>query len=119
MRRWAPTATLWTLAFDVREDKPRRRLERLLQDLGFQPVQYSLRLAQLTPGELRRLKEGLKRILGDHAHYVILLPLGAKPPQALVWGAPLGMSQIPWGEHPAHPPECHVGYPPQPRAEAS
>ena len=38
-------------------------------------------------------------------------PRGATPPRALCWGQPLGMSQLPWGQQPGHPPALHVAYP--------
>ena len=110
MARWAPTATPWLLAFDIQEPKARRRLEKLLSGLGFLSTQYSLRVATLTPGELRRLKDGLRGFEGE-IHHVVLLPLGEQAPKALVWGTPLGMSQVPWEGLPSHPGALHVGYP--------
>ena len=110
MPAWAPTATPWLLAFDIQDPKARRRLERLLVGLGFVSTQYSLRVAVLTPGELRRLKEGLRRFEGQ-VHHVVLLPLGEQAPKALVWGTPLGLAQVPWEGVPGHPSAIHVGYP--------
>ena len=110
MPAWAPTASLYLLMFDVSEDRIRRRLDRLLADLGFLSPQFSIRLGCLTPGEVRRLKRALDRWKGEEAHF-ILLPLGKQVPSALVWGKPIGMSQVPWEDHPGHPPVIHVGYP--------
>lgn len=110
MRPWAPTAFPWMISFDVREAKVRRRLERLLSGLGFLSTQYSLRVAMLTPGELRRLKEGLRALEGEGVH-VLLLPLGKERGRGLTWGKPLGMLQLPWQAMPDHPPVLHVGYP--------
>ncbi len=110
MPRWAPTATPWLLAFDIQDPKARRKLEKLLGGLGFLSTQYSLRVATLTPGELRRLKEGLSHFKGQ-IHHVVLLPLGEQAPKALVWGVPLGASQIPWEGLSTHSGLLHVGYP--------
>lgn len=107
---WAPTARLWLLSFDISEPKQRRRFEKIMKGLGFVSTQYSLRLAMLTPGEVRRLKQALKTFPTEGFH-AVLLPLGDRAPQALTWGTPLGMSQSPWGELPGHSPCLHVAYP--------
>jgi CRISPR/Cas system-associated endoribonuclease Cas2 len=96
--------------FDVSGAKVRRRLDRTLAEFGFLAAQFSVRMAILTPGEVRRLKAFFRQI-GSQEAYLILLPLGAHPPLASCWGQPLGASQLPWGQHPGHPPALYVAYP--------
>jgi len=110
MRPWAPTASAYLLLFDLRDPKLRRRMERKLAELGFLSPQYSVRLAWLTPGEVGRLKRYFARIVSEDVH-LILLPLGRTPPQAMMWGDPLGMSHIAWDRQPGQPPAVHLGLP--------
>ena len=107
---WAPTASHYLVLFDVSDAKVRYRLDRKLAEFGFLSPQFSVRMAVLTPGEVRRLKACF-RLLGGEETHLILLPLGSNPPQAISWGRPLGISQLRWGQQPGHPPELHVGYP--------
>lgn len=110
LRAWAPTATLWLLAFDIREPKTRRRMDRLMARFGFMQNQYSLRLGWLTPGEVRRFKEALSNF-DPSPHHVLLLPLGNSFPAALLWGKPLGAAQVAWDRVPENPPGIFIGFP--------
>ena len=110
LQPWAPTASHYLVLFDVSDAKVRRQLDRKLAEFGFLSPQFSVRMAVLTPGEVRRLKAFFLRI-GSTETYLILLPLGTHPPQAIWWGHPLGTSQLPWCQHPGHPPALHVAYP--------
>ena len=56
MKPWAPTATHYLALFDVSDPKVRRRLDRKLAELGFLSPRFSVRMAVLTPGEVRQLK---------------------------------------------------------------
>lgn len=110
MRPWAPTASHYLVLFDISDAKVRRHLDKKLVGLGFLSPQFSVRMAVLTPGEVRELKAYFARI-GSEGTHIILLPMGMNPPQAVWWGKPLGASHLPWGQQPGHPAALHVAYP--------
>ena len=64
----------WVIAYDISVDKRRTRLHNALLDFGT-PVQYSVFECWVTPGELKRMRARVNKIIRpnkDHVRYYYL-----------------------------------------------
>ena len=82
----AAEAPLFAVAYDISDDRERRRVDRLLQGFGFR-VQRSLFECRLTPGALRKLRHQLE-LLGLKTGFVRLYRVLGTAPAGTVGVAP-------------------------------
>lgn len=73
---------LWVIAYDSPSNKRRRKLAKLLEGYGVR-LQWSVFECRLRPDQLRRLRQGLERIVepADSLRLWALPPRAAEPVQ--------------------------------------
>jgi len=66
---------MYLIAYDVRDDKIRRRVAEALKNAGGQRIQYSAFLIELEPHQLEDLLGELRLIIGPKRGRVMAIPI--------------------------------------------